>query len=296
MVADLAYTLQTTQEALPLGSWIDPIYLIAATCLGGVVWQPAEAAAISSPPEGGRRRDLIVPAVFAAVMICLFAMQYFSATSALSTVLWAATITAVIARLAMSDRENKSLLEQVRTDSLTGLGSRGRVQVDLPARFAEATVEQPISLVLLDLNGFKHFNDSFGHPAGDALLIRLGAALRDAVGSAGIAYRFGGDEFCLLLTCPAGAIRRSHRGRGPRAQRQRRRLRHQRLLGLGRDPGRGAGPRRGARARRCPDVREQGLAAGGDHRLGAGRAGRDACRLPRRDRITSADKAIPSRR
>ena len=102
----------------------------------------------------------------------------------------------------MSDRENKRLLEQVQTDSLTGLGSRGRVQVDLPARFAEATVERPVSLVLLDLNGFKHFNDSFGHPAGDALLIRFGAALRDAVGSAGTAYRFGGDEFCLLLTCP----------------------------------------------------------------------------------------------
>ena len=202
VVADLAYTLQTTQETLPLGGWIDPIYLIAATCLGAVVWQPAQAAAISAPPEGSRRRDLIVPAVFAAVMICLFALQYFSATSALSTILWAATITAVIVRLAMSDRENKTLLEQVRTDSLTGLGSRGRVELDLPARFAEATVEDPISLVLLDLNGFKHFNDSFGHPAGDTLLIRFGAALRDAVGSAGTAYRFGGDEFCLLLTCP----------------------------------------------------------------------------------------------
>jgi diguanylate cyclase (GGDEF)-like protein len=102
----------------------------------------------------------------------------------------------------MSDRENKALLEQVRTDSLTGLGSRGRVQVDLPIRFAEATPETPISLVLLDLNGFKQYNDSFGHPAGDALLVRLGAALRAAVGPDGTAYRFGGDEFCLLLTGP----------------------------------------------------------------------------------------------
>ena len=50
VVADLAYTLQTTQETLPLGGWIDPIYLIAATCLGAVVWQPAEAAAISHRP------------------------------------------------------------------------------------------------------------------------------------------------------------------------------------------------------------------------------------------------------
>jgi diguanylate cyclase (GGDEF)-like protein len=202
VVADIAYTLQTTQGALPLGSWIDPIYLIAAVCLGAVVWQPAEAAPISSPADGGRRRDLIVPAVFAGVMIGLFAMQHFSTTSGLSTVLWAATITAVIVRLGMSDRENQTLLDQVRTDALTGLGSRGRVQVDMPARFAEATAADPVSLVLLDLNGFKHYNDSFGHPAGDALLMRLGAALRAAVGPSGIAYRFGGDEFCLLLTCP----------------------------------------------------------------------------------------------
>jgi diguanylate cyclase (GGDEF)-like protein len=198
VVADIAYTLQTTGETLPLGGWVDPIYLIAASCLGAVVWQPAKAAAISSPADGSRRRDLIVPAAFAGVMIGLFAMQYFSATSALSTVLWTATIGSVIVRLGMSDMENKALLEQVRTDALTGLGSRGRVQVDLPARLAEATAERPAALVLLDLNGFKHYNDSFGHP----LLMRLGAALREAVGPAGNAYRCGGDEFCLLLTCP----------------------------------------------------------------------------------------------
>ena len=57
-------------------------------------------------------------------------------------------------------------------------------------------------LLLFDLNGFKHYNDTFGHPAGDELLTRLGGALRDAVGEDGIAYRIGGDEFCVLLTCP----------------------------------------------------------------------------------------------
>jgi two-component system, cell cycle response regulator len=203
VVADIAYTLQATEEALPVGNWIDPIYLIAAVCLGAVIWQPAEASEItSSPEEGARRRELIVPAVFAGVMIGLFAMQYFSATSALSTVLWAATMTAVVVRLGMSDRQNKSLLEQVRTDALTGLGNRGRLQVDLPVRFAEATERRPVCLVLLDLDGFKHYNDTFGHPAGDALLVKLGTALREAVGSDGTAYRFGGDEFCVLLACP----------------------------------------------------------------------------------------------
>ena len=201
VVADIAYTLQSTGESLPEGNWIDPIYLVAAACLGAAVWQPVAAAEITAPDEGDRRRQMIVPPVFAAVMIGLFAMQYFSATSGLSTVLWAATMTAVILRLVMSDRENKALLEQVRTDPLTGLANRGRMQVDLPIWFGRASEERPARLLLFDLNGFKRYNDSFGHPAGDELLIRLGGALRDAVGEDGVAYRIGGDEFCVLLTC-----------------------------------------------------------------------------------------------
>jgi diguanylate cyclase (GGDEF)-like protein len=200
VIADIAYTLQSTGEAIPDGNWIDPIYLIAAVCLGAAVWQPAAAAEITAP-ESDRRREMIVPPVFAGVMIGLFAMQYFSATSGLSTVLWAATMTAVIVRLAMSDRENKALLEQVRTDPLTGLANQGRMQVDLPTKVSRADEEHPVMLLLFDLNGFKHYNDTFGHPAGDEMLRRLGRALGDAVGEDGTAYRIGGDEFCVLLTC-----------------------------------------------------------------------------------------------
>lgn len=199
VVADIAYTLQLTEEAIPGGSWVEPVYLIAAVCLGASVWQPAEAAEISSPKE--QRREMVVPAVFAGVMIGLFTIQYFSATGSLSTVLWAATMTAVVVRLGMSDRENRELLEQVRTDALTGLGNQGRMQVDLPAAVAEASEDRPLLLQLFDLNGFKHYNDTFGHPAGDELLARFGDELRRAVGEHGNAYRMGGDEFCVLLTC-----------------------------------------------------------------------------------------------
>ncbi len=201
VIADIAFTLQATDGTLPGGEWIDPIYLIAAVCLGAAVWRPAQAADITSPRGGDRRREIVVPAVFAGVMIGLFAMQYFSATSGLSTVLWAATMTAVIVRLAMSDKENKDLLEQVRTDSLTGLSNRGRMQVDLEEECESASERHPARLYLFDLNGFKRYNDTFGHPAGDELLVRLGGALRKAVGKDGVAYRVGGDEFCVLLTC-----------------------------------------------------------------------------------------------
>lgn len=200
VIADIAYTLQSTEGALPGGEWINPIYLIAAVCLGAAVWQPVEAAEITSSQEDDRR-EIVVPAVFAAVMIGLFAMQYYSATGGLSTVLWAATMTAVIVRLTMSDRENHKLLEEVRTDSLTGLGNRGRMEVELAETCERASDEQPAMLYLFDLNGFKRYNDTFGHPAGDRLLNRLGTSLKATIGDDGSAYRIGGDEFCLLLTC-----------------------------------------------------------------------------------------------
>jgi two-component system cell cycle response regulator len=200
VAADIAYTLQATEGALPGGEWVNPIYLIAAVCLGAAVWQPKEAAEITSPGDDGRR-EILVPAIFATVMIGLFAMQYSSAAGGLSTILWAATMTAVIARLAMSDRENKTLLEQVQTDPLTGLGNRGRMQVDLERLCEIVTEDSPAALLFLDLNGFKHLNDTLGHPAGDETLARLGGRLRDAVAGDGTAYRIGGDEFCVLLTC-----------------------------------------------------------------------------------------------
>jgi two-component system, cell cycle response regulator len=56
--------------------------------------------------------------------------------------------------------------------------------------------------MLFDLNGFKAYNDTYGHPAGDALLSRLGGALAAAVDGTGGAYRMGGDEFCVLASLP----------------------------------------------------------------------------------------------
>jgi two-component system, cell cycle response regulator len=58
-------------------------------------------------------------------------------------------------------------------------------------------------IALFDLDGFKQYNDTFGHPAGDALLARLGERLGAAVEGIGTAYRMGGDEFCVLAAVDA---------------------------------------------------------------------------------------------
>jgi diguanylate cyclase (GGDEF)-like protein len=90
-------------------------------------------------------------------------------------------------------------LEQASTDPLTGLGNRRLLAADLAERLETASEDSPALLLLFDLDGFKGYNDTFGHPAGDALLARLGAKLATTVGTHGTAYRLGGDEFCVLL-------------------------------------------------------------------------------------------------
>jgi two-component system cell cycle response regulator len=83
-------------------------------------------------------------------------------------------------------------------DALTGLPNRRALMDDLQRTLDTVTPDEPWLFALFDLDGFKGYNDSFGHPAGDALLERLGRRLADALPPGARAYRLGGDEFCLL--------------------------------------------------------------------------------------------------
>jgi diguanylate cyclase (GGDEF)-like protein len=93
-----------------------------------------------------------------------------------------------------------ALREQAISDPLTGLGNRRKMAESLGAWFADADERSPRLLMLFDLDGFKSYNDTFGHPAGDALLSHLGMKLAAAVAPYGEAYRLGGDEFCAVMT------------------------------------------------------------------------------------------------
>jgi diguanylate cyclase (GGDEF)-like protein/putative nucleotidyltransferase with HDIG domain len=98
--------------------------------------------------------------------------------------------------------ENEQLLaasrEEANTDALTALPNRRALMRDLETGLAQASEAQPLILALFDLNGFKQYNDTFGHPAGDALLTRVGDRLRRTLEGSATAYRMGGDEFCVL--------------------------------------------------------------------------------------------------
>jgi diguanylate cyclase (GGDEF)-like protein len=109
-----------------------------------------------------------------------------------------ATLLLIAFLLVALRRGHKNLISAANTDALTGLCNRRRLVADLDTQISRATDDNPVLLILCDLNGFKAYNDTFGHPAGDALLARLGAALAREIGEKGKAYRIGGDEFCVL--------------------------------------------------------------------------------------------------
>lgn len=81
-------------------------------------------------------------------------------------------------------------------DALTGLRNHGTFQRDLDAL---VDAGEPFSLLMMDLDSFKSFNDTYGHPAGDALLQTVAKAIVGATRQNDRAYRYGGDEFALLL-------------------------------------------------------------------------------------------------
>ncbi len=92
------------------------------------------------------------------------------------------------------------LAKLARTDPLTQLSNRLRLHEDLAAVHERARRSQrPFSLALGDLDGFKSYNDTYGHLEGDEALRRVGRAIADHVRAGDGAYRYGGEEFLILL-------------------------------------------------------------------------------------------------
>ena len=90
------------------------------------------------------------------------------------------------------------------TDALTGLGNRRKLFADMDVLVRTLSGTQVIAIGIFDLDGFKAYNDTFGHPAGDALLARLGQRLAASLGARDRAYRIGGDEFVVTTSSADG--------------------------------------------------------------------------------------------
>jgi diguanylate cyclase (GGDEF)-like protein len=101
-------------------------------------------------------------------------------------------------------RKNALLAELASTDELTGVKNRRRFREDLELLYGQAQRQgSPLSLILLDIDHFKQYNDAFGHPAGDQVLQQVGATLRSNLRSHDVVARYGGEEFVVLLPATA---------------------------------------------------------------------------------------------
>ena len=198
--ADSIYAYQASKGMYAEGTVLDALWPAATLLVGWAAWVPSRRE-VRINLHGWR--PLVLPIAFGLLAVGVLVYDHFARVGTISVVLAAATMFMVLVRTAMTFGENLRMLRnsqrEALTDALTGLGNRRALMNDLRDALESRAAKQPRALILFDLDGFKHYNDSFGHPAGDALLARLGRALEDDVLDHGRAYRLGGDEFCALV-------------------------------------------------------------------------------------------------
>ena len=121
-----------------------------------------------------------------------------------------ASMVAESLKLALSNIQlREALRDQATRDPLTGLLNRRYLDEALPRELMRARRDsRPLSLVMLDLDHFKRVNDSWGHEAGDAVLVQLAVTLRAQLRGSDLACRYGGEEFVVVM--PGATLADAH--------------------------------------------------------------------------------------
>lgn len=106
------------------------------------------------------------------------------------------------------EEEKRSALQQASTDSLTRIANRAAFDQRLKTELDRAVAaRKPLSLILMDVDHFKRFNDTHGHQAGDAVLCDVAACLQDVARGAALVARYGGEEFAVIVNQSAAEVR-----------------------------------------------------------------------------------------
>jgi two-component system cell cycle response regulator len=192
-LADFVYLDQITRGTYD-GGLVDTAWPAASLLL---------AAAACVPTDRSRReadwRIILAPVVFVTTSLGVLIYDHWDRLPGSAVVLAGLALAVAAVRMATMVRVTvASSRQEARTDALTGMANRRSLKRDLDRTLDRVDAGQRFVFAMFDLNGFKRYNDTFGHPAGDALLTRLGRRLTEAA-APGSAYRLGGDEFCVLL-------------------------------------------------------------------------------------------------
>jgi diguanylate cyclase (GGDEF)-like protein len=199
----------TTGHA-PDGPWFDLSYLLAYAFLAAATLHPSmrgltEPAAVTD--ERTMRPRLVALAVASTLAPVALLIEGLRGRPLLwqiiapgSILLAALVITRLGGLLQTVQQQATRLAALARTDGLTGVPNRRSWDMELSRALAGARTDGlPLCVAMLDLDHFKKFNDTYGHPAGDALLKRAAASWRSAMPAASVLARYGGEEFAVLL-------------------------------------------------------------------------------------------------
>ncbi len=199
-IADCFYLYGTATGSWQPGNPLEGGWPLAMLLLGWAAWrEPSKSQRL----HAHELRALWLPLGFGLTSLAVLVYDHFHRVHVLALVFAFVSMAAVIARSCMMFSANLNLLRHTRdealTDALTGLGNRRKLTLDLARALDPDSGSPKTMLMLFDLDGFKSYNDLFGHPSGDSLLIRLGKNLEQALAGRGVVYRMGGDEFCALV-------------------------------------------------------------------------------------------------
>ncbi len=197
-IADGLFVYQATLGSYVDGSLIDALWPASTLLLGWAAWVADGERRVA---ETTGARALVVPALSTLTgLAVLVTGNVVTNLNDLAVGLATAALLGATLRMVLSFSDNARMAaestREALTDALTGLGNRRRLMRDLEDCLAGGSER---TIALFDLDGFKNYNDVFGHPAGDSLLVRLARELEEVVAGSGEAYRLGGDEFCVLL-------------------------------------------------------------------------------------------------
>ena len=202
-VTDVAYLLANLHGSYREGEPLDLGWLLALLPI-------AAAAALRGPnprPHGTlrtasiQRAAVAAPTAAALAALAVLVIGYYVALPPAAGALAGAALLVALVRACLTLQQLKGLPEarrQARTDPLTELANRRHLH-ERCARLLTHQDAAPVSLLMIDLDGFKVINDRHGHPVGDALLVEVATRLAATMRRDDLLGRLGGDEFAAIL-------------------------------------------------------------------------------------------------
>lgn len=205
VAADSLYALQQLNGSYDAGNFLDALWLAGNISLGAAGLHPT----MTKLTEPARARELSlgplrIIALTSAALVAPTILVVQHARSSEDDILVIAAACAIlflltIARLIVVVSEQRRLAV---TDVLTGLHTRRHFETHLSQAITRAgRSRRGLTLLIIDIDHFKSINDSYGHPAGDRVLVEIARRLREVRRDGDTLARYGGEEFALLATC-----------------------------------------------------------------------------------------------